>query len=197
MDTPFDFIETDHNESLDPDMFISGEIKMSDYIYNNIAHGDDDHRKWLKDSLESLMAALPKNVTIDATKPEFTGQFTIGTLSPGIYVDTFDSSKYSQPHDASTSIGIKYDKGKPRPSLLPLQAVMEVVKVLEFGAKKYGENNWQQVVPASRYYDAALRHIFAWKSGEQFDTETGLSHFAHAATCLLFLLHFHLTGTSI
>jgi hypothetical protein len=41
-----------------------------------------------------------------------------------------------------------------------------------------------------RYFAAAIRHMVAWKSGELNDSETGVSHLAHAATNLLFMLYF-------
>lgn len=62
--------------------------------------------------------------------------------------------------------------------------------MLQHGAAKYGENNWQKVEPHSRYIAAALRHLNAHQQGERNDPETGLSHLAHATCCLLFLLHF-------
>lgn len=62
--------------------------------------------------------------------------------------------------------------------------------MLQHGAAKYGENNWQKVEPRSRYIAAALRHLNAHQQGERNDPETGLSHLAHATCCLLFLLHF-------
>lgn len=90
---------------------------------------------------------------------------------------------------------LKYDGGKLRWSLLPLVAVREVVKVLEYGAKKYtkgdvsGADNWKTVPHLrERYWDAAVRHLVAWQLGEPKDDETGLSHLAHATCCLLFLL---------
>ena len=38
------------------------------------------------------------------------------------------------------------------------------------------------------------RHIFAWWGGEDKDPETGFSHLAHAACCLLFLMEFQRNG---
>lgn len=87
--------------------------------------------------------------------------------------------------------GRKDDSAKRRYSLLPNGAVNSVVDVLEFGSKKYADNNWQKVPSANtRYYDAALRHIDAWFSGELKDSETGLPHLAHAICCLMFLMWF-------
>jgi hypothetical protein len=37
---------------------------------------------------------------------------------------------------------------------------------------------------------AVLRHIFQWLGGEDKDSETGLSHLAHASCGLLFLIDF-------
>lgn len=86
-------------------------------------------------------------------------------------------------------VGKKYDTDKPRYSLLPPQALLEVVKVLTFGAKKYGDCNWATVPNArDRYFSAAQRHLWDWFSGESTDEETGLQSLAHAACCILFLM---------
>lgn len=84
--------------------------------------------------------------------------------------------------------GKKYDDGKRRWGLLPFEAVELVVEVLEHGAEKYGANNWQGLEDFDRrYYEAALRHLFAWWGGERFDPDSGLPHIAHATCCLVFL----------
>ncbi len=85
-------------------------------------------------------------------------------------------------------IGIKYDSEKEKWSLLPLEPMKEVVQVLMHGAKKYAPDNWKYVKPKERYFDACLRHLSAWQAGEKNDSETGLSHIAHAVCCLVFLL---------
>lgn len=88
-------------------------------------------------------------------------------------------------------LGLKTDTGKPRWSLVPYDALLEIVKVLTFGATKYADNNWQHVDNhEDRYFSAMLRHLTAWKNGQRTDDETGLSHLAHAGCCLLFLLWF-------
>lgn len=88
-------------------------------------------------------------------------------------------------------VGVKADFSKVRYSLLPWASVLEVVKVLEFGAAKYAEDNWQKVPDASRrYFDAAMRHMVAWREGEKLDPESGFHHLAHATCCLLFMLWF-------
>jgi hypothetical protein len=84
---------------------------------------------------------------------------------------------------------MKFDGSKPRWSLLPTNTVQQIIQVLEFGAAKYKENNWQYVDRGSeRYYDALMRHVHAWRDGEKRDPESGLHHLAHAGCCLLFML---------
>lgn len=85
--------------------------------------------------------------------------------------------------------GRKYDTGKPDYTLLPWNAVEEVVRVLDFGARKYARDNWKYVQDANtRYLAAAFRHLAAHAQGELVDKETGISHLAHASCCVLFLL---------
>lgn len=87
--------------------------------------------------------------------------------------------------------GIKHDTGKVRWQFLPWGQVEEVAKVMDFGARKYAPDNWQKVVDGrNRYFDAGMRHVVAWKSGEIRDPETGYHHLAHAICCLLFLIWF-------
>lgn len=89
---------------------------------------------------------------------------------------------------------IKADSEKVRLELLPVRPLLDVGKVLTFGAKKYEARNWEKGFAWSRPYAAALRHLFAWWSGETYDKETGLNHLAHAACELLFLLEYAATG---
>ena len=41
--------------------------------------------------------------------------------------------------------GKKFDGGKPRISLVPLKQFWLVIEVLEFGARKYAEDNWKRL----------------------------------------------------
>lgn len=91
------------------------------------------------------------------------------------------------------SDALKYDKEKPNMSLLSSIAILELTKVLDFGAKKYADHNWRKGTKFSRLLAAALRHIFAYLGGESKDPESGLSHLAHAMCCLMFLLELEVT----
>ena len=88
--------------------------------------------------------------------------------------------------------GMKHDTDKPRMDLLLAdmpRALIEVGKVLTFGAEKYSPGNWVYVENAEQRYRAAgLRHDLALSTGDQHDSETGLHHLAHEACCVLFRL---------
>lgn len=87
--------------------------------------------------------------------------------------------------------GRKDDQEKNRLDLVEPEFIESVGKVLTFGAKKYEPNNWQGVEDAEdRYYAAAMRHLMAYRRGEQIDPESGLSHLEHVACNIMFLLHF-------
>ena len=81
----------------------------------------------------------------------------------------------------------KFDAAKPRLSLIPHAPLQELIRVYEFGAAKYGDRNWMQGLPYSRWYDAAQRHLMAFWGGEDKDPESGLHHVAHAAFSLFAL----------
>ena len=84
--------------------------------------------------------------------------------------------------------GLKYDTGKLRWDLLQYDCIEDIVKILTFGAEKYGPNNWQGVEPfEDRYFAALMRHLVAYRNGEKIDPESGLSHLAHAGCNIMFL----------
>ena len=88
----------------------------------------------------------------------------------------------------SSPEGKKHDSGKPQAELIPVPGLLEVIKVLTFGATKYDPWNWAKGMKWSRLIGAILRHTFAYMMGETRDPETGLSHMAHVACSALFLI---------
>lgn len=91
--------------------------------------------------------------------------------------------------------GVKFDSGKLKWSLLPEEEIEDILRVLDFGAKKYAPDNWKKVDNSlDRYYDALMRHLVEWKkkysSGEYNakDEESGLSSLSHVGCCVLFLM---------
>jgi hypothetical protein len=73
--------------------------------------------------------------------------------------------------------------------LLKPYSLEEVVKVLTYGANKYSADNWKHVDDMeNRYFDAAQRHMWAYRRGELRDPESGMHHLAHAMCSLMFIL---------
>lgn len=84
--------------------------------------------------------------------------------------------------------GTKHDSDKPRMDLLAPEALIEVAKVLGFGAKKYGDHNWRAGIDHSRLYAAVQRHLNQHWSGDTLDDESGLPHLAHAMCGIMMML---------
>lgn len=84
----------------------------------------------------------------------------------------------------------KHDAEKPELAQLPDGPLRAISQVLMYGARTYHRNNWRKGMHWSRVVDALLRHVFAWNEGEDLDSESGLSHLAHAGCNLLFLLFY-------
>lgn len=91
------------------------------------------------------------------------------------------------------STGVKHDTEKPDMSLLSSIAITKIAEVMTFGKRKYSAENWRGGIGYKRLLAAALRHIFAYLGGESSDPESGMSHLAHAACCIMMLLEFETT----
>ena len=87
---------------------------------------------------------------------------------------------------------------KPQVGLIPVGAMTSVARVMELGAFKYGPYNWRSnKILLMVYAHAALRHLFAWIGGENNDPESGQSHLAHVAACMLIALDAIVTGNAV
>jgi hypothetical protein len=84
----------------------------------------------------------------------------------------------------------RYNEGKvPLSYILHLPNFMQgLSRVYQYGAAKYSDFNWKKGnKPDTEYLDSALRHIFSWTNGEEYDKESGLNHLLHAAWNLITL----------
>lgn len=92
---------------------------------------------------------------------------------------------------------VRAGRADARGTVTRTQALMaglgHVVRVLDYGARKYSRDGWQSVEP-ERYVEALRRHLLAatgvpgWAA--ETDAESGESHWAHAACNALFLVWF-------
>jgi len=80
--------------------------------------------------------------------------------------------------------------------LLPPVALEQTAWVHKLGNDKYGPFNWRATgVCATTYVSAIMRHLNAWRDGEDLDPESGISHIAHIATSCNILLDAAACGT--
>ena len=91
-----------------------------------------------------------------------------------------------------TEKAIKHGRGegKPRMTLVPPRALLQVAEVMTYGAQKYSAHNYLrgEGLPFSDYLDAAKRHLLAFELGSDTDVESGHAHLAHASCCILMLM---------
>jgi hypothetical protein len=90
--------------------------------------------------------------------------------------------------------GLRFNSGKDRWDLLPMDATEQVVKVLTRGAEKYDERNWELGMRWSICQGSMMRHLARATQGERVDRESGLPHMAHVACNALFLLAYEMRG---
>ena len=135
--------------------------------------------------------------TFCGTKASSAATLNIGTMTMHYSKnDRLNSITTTKPVPGSSTVvekpgGLKYDDGKLQYGLIPPIATKSLAQVLTFGAAKYAPNSWQTVQDGERrYLDALYRHLEAYRTGESTDSESGLSHLAHAITNVAFLLHF-------
>lgn len=55
----------------------------------------------------------------------------------------------------------------------------ETARAMQFGAVKYGRNNWKNGLPYIETCDAMLRHATKLLYGESTDEESGVGHWGH------------------
>lgn len=86
---------------------------------------------------------------------------------------------------------LKFDENKIRYSLVPPLGIQQIASIMTFGAEKYLPHSWQNVENGQeRYLDGLMRHVEAFRLGEDLDDDTKMHHLAHAGCCLFFIMHF-------
>ena len=121
--------------------------------------------------------------------------FETSTETKKRFTEMFSDVLPVKPQEAT-----KFDDNKLDWTLVPYDALEEVVRVLSFGAVKYNEKgrgpstwNWSKGTGLGKWRTLAaiLRHLTAYLKGEVYDPETKLNHMAHVCCGALFLLSYH------
>lgn len=157
-------------------LFVRGECtneddKLFDYTFNSTETAKDTYK-----DIVSLVNKL---------NGELGG--VVDELGNALYIDE-NGDALAKVNGISKDQSAKADKGKLELSLVNPELVKAVAEVRMYGTEKYGDSeNWRKVKP-KRYVDALYRHLLAYIEGNEVDEESGLSHLAHMACNLSFLL---------
>lgn len=153
---------------------------------------DNDSFKFptVEDTEDWRHQALPRTTIQGGAGSTETGWYSHDATGP-TFVTKPPTDKI--PAGAANSVAMKYDSGKTDWSLMPFEAIEEINKVLDFGAKKYAAHNWRtgSGFKYTRVLSSLLRHTFAWARGEDLDPESGLSHLAHMGCNVVFLIYYN------
>jgi hypothetical protein len=75
---------------------------------------------------------------------------------------------------------LRYNTSKLTWSNFPLFLIRPMIKVADFGGRKYAKFNYLKGAPISQYLDCIKRHLDAFEDPEQSDIdESGENHLAH------------------
>lgn len=149
---------------------------------------NDDNCVFLK-SFETIEEAERIYKNIIELVNELNGELggVVDELGNALYIDE-NGDALTKVNGISKDQSAKADKGKLELSLVNPELVKAVAEVRMYGTEKYGDSeNWRKVEP-KRYVDALYRHLLAYIEGNEVDEESGLSHLAHMACNLSFLL---------
>ena len=99
--------------------------------------------------------------------------------------DITNTRLMSEPQTAT-----KHDQEKNRLELIPASGIEAAGRAFTYGANKYkehGDHNWANGFKWDRIIGSTLRHINAFRSGQDIDEESGLSHIDHAVASIMML----------
>lgn len=175
------YFEAHNKLAITADLIIDDRDKNVNSYVNNGRMGIIFDRNWNRHLNDPRIPRCLTWVDVINTVKELDAKLEVIKLNKTV---TEETPKQKPP--------VKFDDNKPRWGLLPWEGINEVVKIFTFGAKKYGDYNWAKHngLSWSRVFDALMRHLFAWYTGEDIDPESKKSHLAHAACGVLFLLFY-------
>ena len=84
-------------------------------------------------------------------------------------------------------LGNRFNEGKPKWSYVPQSALIPMVRVLEYGVKKYAPYNWTKGLSITETCESLKRHLDSFMEGEDNDPESGISHIGHIQCNAMFL----------
>ena len=83
--------------------------------------------------------------------------------------------------------GLRFNEKKPRWGLVPQSALVPMVRVLEYGTKKYAPWNWTKGLSITETCESLKRHLDSFMEGEDYDRESKIHHIGHIQCNALFI----------
>lgn len=104
-------------------------------------------------------------------------------------LNAYIAKKTESTRHNNQQVGLRHNQGKA-----PLSMILEAnnaltgcAQVLAFGAEKYDRGNWRKGLKTTEIADSLLRHLSAYLSGEDTDSDSKLLHVDHILCNALFL----------
>lgn len=167
----------DENSELSYNLNLTGEEMSKVY-----RHSDGSYRDYPELPQESMSEQIQKMIS-DINEIENLGAFTVPTKPISLGMGYIEYDAQNLPPNIKIE-GTKHDSNKPRTELIPTEFTIEVAKALTFGANKYSEDNFKNGISYRRLLGAAKRHIELELCKIESDSESDLSHLAHAGASL-------------
>ena len=107
-----------------------------------------------------------------------------------------EASKAPKSIDANPKT--RFGAAKPSTFCIPPVSLLMLGAVMNDGAHKYGVLNWRESdVSASTYFDAAMRHLLAWRDGQNIDVDSSQHPLAHVMACCAIVIDAQTEGMLI
>lgn len=81
----------------------------------------------------------------------------------------------------------RFNSGKPDWTLIDFDSLEPMVRVLEFGAKKYSRDNWKKGLYTTDIVASLMRHIIDYLNGNDLDKESQQEIVGHMMCNIMFL----------
>jgi hypothetical protein len=93
---------------------------------------------------------------------------------------------------AASPHGIRDNAGKVQWSLVHFKSLEPMVRVLEYGAKKYAVDQWKKGLSKKEMKESLMRHVADYIDGVELDAETNCHQLGHILVNAMFLSYFSL-----
>lgn len=111
-------------------------------------------------------------------------------LTTGLPEESLIVCDYTEYKPEQVEQADRYNNWKANWHLVSFDDIEPMVRVLEYWAEKYSENNWKKGFPKNKLLDCAQRHLIALYEWEEVDEESKQSHAAHVmCNMMMYLYH--------